>query len=76
MDNIDSLFNTLRSEGAEELRNSISILLQEAIETEWPTDSKESKIETRWFLEGLNYALLIVNYTPIRAEVQEWGGEA
>ena len=76
MDNIDSLFNTLRSEGAEELRNAISILIQEAIDTAWPTDSKESKIETKWFLEGLNYALLIVNHTPIRAEAQEWGGDA
>lgn len=75
MEDIDDLFNTLKCEGAEELRNAIEILIQEAIDTRWPVDSEESKIETRWFIEGLKYALLIVNYTPIKAEADTWGND-
>lgn len=75
MDNIEDMFDSLRKEGAEELRNAISLLVEEAIETAWPVDTDLSRLETKWFLEGLRYALLIVNYTPIRAEERDWGGE-
>lgn len=75
MDGIDQLFHQLRKEGAEELRNAITILIEEAIETAWPVDTDQSKLETKWFLEGLKYASLIVNYTPISSEASDWGGE-
>jgi hypothetical protein len=70
---IDDMFEQIRTEGAEELRNAISLLIEEAMETQWPAYTKEEKTETKWFLEGLKYALLIVNYTPIRGE--DWDGE-
>lgn len=70
---IEDMFEQIRTEGAEELRNAISIIIEEAIDTSWPAYTKEEKLETKWFLEGLRYALLIVNYTPIRGE--HWDGE-
>jgi len=62
---IDGLFEEMRQEGAEELRNELSILLEEALETSWPDETPQDKLEAKWFVEGLKYALLLVNYAAL-----------
>jgi hypothetical protein len=62
---IDDLFQQMREEGAEELRNELSILIEEALETAWPSETPQEVLEAKWFIEGLKYALLLVNYAAL-----------
>jgi hypothetical protein len=75
MDEIDAMFEQIRQEGAEELRNEASILIEEAMNTAWPEDTPKEKLEARWFIEGLKYSLALVNYCELPPRFTRNDGE-
>lgn len=46
-------------------RSVFSAQLDQAHETEWPSDTDENEERARWFREGIRYAAMIIRFDMV-----------